>query len=61
MFLFSFMVSILYYYGIMQWFIQKIGWLLQVTVGTTAVESVNCAANIFLGQVILKTYTEPSP
>ena len=26
------------------------GWLLYVTVGTTAAESMNAAANIFLGQ-----------
>ena len=49
---FSFCVSILYYYGIMQWVVVKLGWLLQVTVGTTAAESVNAAANIFLGQVL---------
>lgn len=51
MFLFSFMISILYYYGIMQLIVQKVGWLLQVSSGATAVESVNCAANIFIGQV----------
>ena len=50
-FFFSFTVNILYYYGIMQWVVKKIGWLLQVTVGTTAAESTNAAANIFLGQV----------
>ncbi|XP_032794180.2 solute carrier family 28 member 3 isoform X2 [Daphnia magna] len=49
-FLFSFMVSILYYYGVMQFIVQKVGWLLQVSLGTTATESINCAANIFLGQ-----------
>lgn len=50
-FFFSFFVNILYYYGIMQWVVQKLGWLLQVSVGTTAAESMNAAANIFLGQV----------
>ena len=49
--MFSFCVSMLYYYGAMQWMVQKIGWFLQVTVGTTAAESMNAAANIFLGQV----------
>ncbi|XP_046655316.1 solute carrier family 28 member 3-like [Daphnia pulicaria] len=49
-FLFSFMVNILYYYGVMQLIVQKVGWFLQVSVGTTATESINCAANIFLGQ-----------
>ena len=48
---FSFFVSILYYYGAMQWVVVKLGWLLQVSVGTTAAESINAAANIFLGQV----------
>ncbi|XP_045133390.1 solute carrier family 28 member 3-like isoform X1 [Portunus trituberculatus] len=47
---FSFCVQILYYYGVMQWVVIKMGWFLQVTIGTTACESVNAAANIFLGQ-----------
>ncbi|KAF2362673.1 Concentrative nucleoside transporter metazoan/bacterial [Trinorchestia longiramus] len=47
---FSFFIQILYYYGIMQWVVYKLGWLLQVSVGTTACESLNAAANIFLGQ-----------
>lgn len=50
-FFFSFTVNILYYYGVMQWLVEKIGWLLRVTVGTTPAESVNAAANIFLGFV----------
>lgn len=47
---FSFFIQILYYYGVMQWVVVKLGWFLQVTIGTTACESVNAAANIFLGQ-----------
>ena len=47
---FSFLVSMLFYWGVLQWFVVKIGWLLQVTIGPTAVESLNAAANIFLGQ-----------
>lgn len=46
---FSFFVSILYYYGVMQVIVQKVGWLLQKTIGTTPCESLNAAANIFLG------------
>ena len=38
----------------MQWVVQKIGWLLQISIGTTAAESMNAAGNIFLGQVIFK-------
>ena len=50
-FFFSLFVQILYYYGAMQWVVMKIGWLLQISIGTTAAESMNAAANIFLGQV----------
>jgi len=46
----SFFVSMLYYLGILQSIVIKLGWLLSATVGTTAAESVNAAANIFLGQ-----------
>ncbi|XP_076349349.1 putative transporter YutK [Tachypleus tridentatus] len=48
-FFFSFCISLLYYYGVMQWVVMKVGWFLQVTVGTTACESMNSAGNIFLG------------
>lgn len=47
---FSFCVSMLFYLGTMQWVVTKLGWLLQVSVGTTACESLNAAGNIFLGQ-----------
>ncbi|KAI2810558.1 hypothetical protein BLOT_001721 [Blomia tropicalis] len=46
---FSFFVSILYYYGIMQSIVQQLGWLLQSTIGTTACESISASGNIFLG------------
>lgn len=48
-FFFSFCISILYYLGAMQWFITKLGWILQAALGTTVCESVTAAANIFLG------------
>ncbi|XP_042225314.1 sodium/nucleoside cotransporter 1-like [Homarus americanus] len=57
---FSFFIQILYYFGVMQWVVLKLGWMLQVTIGTTACESVNAAANIFLGQteapLLIKPY-----
>ena len=62
----SFFVSMLYYWGTLQSIVKKIGthcsvlnipelflssgWLLYISVGTTAAESMNAAANIFLGQ-----------
>ncbi|KAG0421110.1 hypothetical protein HPB47_002987, partial [Ixodes persulcatus] len=48
-FFFSFFVSILYFYGIMQWVVLRMGQILQLTIGATACESVCTAANIFLG------------
>lgn len=47
---FSLWVSVLYYLGAMQWFLFKLGWVLQSIMGTTVCESVNAAGNIFLGQ-----------
>ena len=49
-FFFSFFTSMLFHLGCMQWLISRIGWFLQVTIGTTPCESMNAAANIFLGQ-----------
>ena len=46
---FSFIISILYYLGLMHIFVLKIGWLLQSLIGTTVCESLVAAANIFLG------------
>ncbi|XP_070501377.1 uncharacterized transporter YutK-like [Chironomus tepperi] len=46
---FSLWVSVLYYLGAMQWFLFKLGWILQSILGTTVCESVNAAGNIFLG------------
>lgn len=46
---FSFIVSILYYYGAMQWSIAKIGWLLQALIGSSYCESVVVAGNLGLG------------
>lgn len=48
-FFFSFFVSILYYLGVMQWIILKLGWILQQLIGTTVCESVTASGNIFLG------------
>ncbi|KAJ8984166.1 hypothetical protein NQ317_017818 [Molorchus minor] len=45
----SFLVNILYYYGIMQKAVGAIGNFLQWIMGTSICESVNSAANIFLG------------
>ena len=48
---FSSTVSVLYYLGVMQVVIMKVAWVMQVTMKTTAGESLNSAGNIFIGQV----------
>lgn len=45
----SALISILYYFGIMQWFVRIIGGALSRFMKTGHVESTNAAANIFLG------------
>lgn len=50
-FFLCFMVQVLYYYGIVQKVVVGLGVLLQKFMGTTICESVNAAANIFLGMV----------
>lgn len=47
----SSLVAVLYHLRIMQALIQSIGWLLKTLVGTSRLESINAAANIFVGMV----------
>lgn len=47
---FSALISVLYYLGIMQWFIKLIGGGLSKLLGTSKAESMSAAANIFVGQ-----------
>lgn len=47
---FSSVISLCYYIGIMQLVIKKIAWLMQITMKTSGVESLNAAGNIFIGQ-----------
>src|SRR5699024_5687076 len=47
---FSSLISVLYYLGIMQWFIKIIGGGLSKLLGTSKAESMSAAANIFVGQ-----------
>lgn len=48
---FSSVISIMYYWGLMQLVVCRIAWLMQFTMGTTAIESLNAATNIFIGMV----------
>jgi len=44
-------MSVLFHWGVMQYVIRKLAWVMQVTMRTTAAESFNVAGNIFLGGV----------
>ncbi len=64
---FSSLMSVLYHIGIMQWLVRLVGGALQKVIGTGPVESMNAAANVFVGQTeaplvvrpYLRTLTEP--
>lgn len=52
--------SAFYYLGVVQWFLIKIAIFLQYTMGTTAAESLNAAASIFLGPTEAAVMMRPS-
>jgi CNT family concentrative nucleoside transporter len=64
---FSALMSVMYHLRIMQWIVKLVGGALHRIIGTGAVESMNAAANIFVGQTeaplvvrpYLKNLTEP--
>ncbi|MDH4126889.1 MAG: NupC/NupG family nucleoside CNT transporter [Gammaproteobacteria bacterium] len=64
---FSSLMSVLYHLGVMQWIVQIVGGALHRVIGSGRVESLNAAANIFIGQTeaplvvrpYLKGLTEP--
>ena len=64
---FSALMSVLYHLRIMQFIVRIVGGALRFVIGTRAVESLNAAANIFIGQTeaplvirpYLKDLTEP--
>ena len=56
---FSSLISVLYYFGIMQWFIQIIGGALAKLLGTSKAESMSASANIFVGQTEAPLVVKP--
>jgi len=64
---FSALMSVLYHLRIMEWIVKLVGGFLHKVIGTGAVESMNAAANVFVGQTeaplavrpYLKGLTEP--
>uniref|UniRef100_A0A0N5AJH0 Sodium/nucleoside cotransporter n=1 Tax=Syphacia muris TaxID=451379 RepID=A0A0N5AJH0_9BILA len=57
---FGAIVSVLYYLGVIEFVLSRIAWLMQYTLGTTAAESLNAAACIFLGQTEAAILIEPA-
>jgi len=64
---FSALMSVLYHLRVMEWIVKLVGGFLHKVIGTGAVESMNAAANVFVGQTeaplavrpYLKSLTEP--
>ncbi|CAJ0576564.1 unnamed protein product, partial [Mesorhabditis spiculigera] len=59
---FGSIVALLYYYGVIQFILKIMAWFMTITLGTTATESLNACACIFLGQseapLLIKPYLE---
>jgi CNT family concentrative nucleoside transporter len=64
---FSALMSVLYHLRVMEWVVKLVGGFLHKVIGTGAVESMNAAANVFVGQTeaplvvrpYLKNLTDP--
>ena len=46
---FAALSSLLYYFGILQWIIKRLAWVMNKTLGISGAESISAAANIFIG------------
>jgi CNT family concentrative nucleoside transporter len=57
---FSSFMSVLYYFGVMQWVVRVMAVAMQRTLGTSGAESLSTAANVFVGQteapLVIKPY-----
>ncbi|CAG5102303.1 Oidioi.mRNA.OKI2018_I69.chr1.g237.t2.cds [Oikopleura dioica] len=47
---FSMVIAVLYYTGIMPYFIKKISWIMEITCDVSGPEAIVCVGNIFVGQ-----------
>ncbi len=47
---FSSLMSVLYHLGVMQFVVRILGYVMQITLGTSGAESLSASANIFVGQ-----------
>jgi CNT family concentrative nucleoside transporter len=56
---FSSLMTLLYYLGIMQFFVRFFAWVMYRTMGTSGAESLSAAGNIFLGQTEAPLLVKP--
>lgn len=56
---FSALMSILYYYGIVQKVVSVFAWVMQRTLGTSGAETLSAAANVFVGQTEAPLVVKP--
>ena len=56
---FSALISVLYHLKIMQWIVKLVGGALRWVIGTGTVESLNAAANVFVGQTEAPLVVKP--
>lgn len=56
---FASLMSVLYYIGLMQQLIRAMAWLMQKTLGTSGVESLAAAANVFVGHTEAPLVVKP--
>lgn len=55
----SSIMSLLYYYGVLQKVVEAIGWIMMRTMGISGAESLSAAANIFVGQTEAPLFIRP--
>ena len=56
---FSSLMTLLYYFGVMQWIVRGFAWLMIRTMGTSGGESLSAAGNIFVGQTEAPLLVKP--
>jgi CNT family concentrative nucleoside transporter len=56
---FSSLMTLMYYFGVMQLIVKAFAWLMLRTMGTSGAESLNAAGNIFLGQTEAPLLVKP--
>jgi pyrimidine nucleoside transport protein len=59
---FGAVVGLLYFYGVIQAVLKRVAWVVQVTMGTTATESLNACGCVLLGSaespMLIRPYLE---